>query len=301
MAYNIDKILNVAKNEVGYLEKKSKDQLDSKTANAGMNNYTKYARDIDELNIMNGNKQGYAWCAVFFVWLIYKAYGKSALNEILYGLTYSAGCVESANYYKKAKQFYSSPKIGDQIFFKNSKGVICHTGLIYKVDDTYVYTIEGNTSSANGVVANGGCVINKKYKKNYSYIVGYGRPNYGDQSEFNSTTTSQGATKSVIKNWQLSAIKDGYTFPKYGADGQWGSECESVAKVAICKMYSNEYKNKNLTKIVQSIVGVTADGLFGANTKKAVIAYQKKKENKLTADGVVGYNTWKKMLGVDKE
>lgn len=298
MAYNINKVLNVASNEVGYLEKKSNSQLDDKTANAGENNYTKYARDIDNLNIMYGKKQGYAWCAVFFVWCFYKAYGKSALEKVLYGLYYSAGCVESANYYKNAKQFYSSPEVGDQIFFRNSKGVICHTGLVYKVDNTYVYTIEGNTSSASGVVANGGCVAKKKYSKNYSYIVGYGRPNYGDQSKFNSTTTSQSAIKSVIKNWQQSAIKDGYTFPKYGADGQWGSECESVAKVAICKMYSDGYKNKNLTKIIQSVVGVTTDGLFGTNTKKAVITYQKK--NGLTADGVVGLNTWKMMLGVTK-
>lgn len=296
MAYNINKILDLASNEVGYLEKKTNNQLDNKTANAGMNNYTKYARDIDELNIMYGKKQGYAWCAVFFVWLVYKAYGRKALDNVLYGLEYSAGCIETANYYKTAKKFYSSPNVGDQIFFKNSKGVICHTGLVYKVDDTYVYTIEGNTSNVNGVVANGGCVEKKKYKKNYSYIAGYGRPNYGDQSEFNSVITSQSATQSAIKNWQLSAMKDGYKFPKYGADGQWGSECESVAKVAICKMYSNEYKNKNLTKIIQSVVGVAVDGLFGANTKQAVIIYQQK--NKLTADGVVGYNTWKVILGI---
>ncbi|MCH1978243.1 hypothetical protein MCG44_00545 [Lawsonibacter sp. OA9] len=41
----IDKLISVASAEVGYLEKKSNSQLDSKTANAGSNNYTKYARD----------------------------------------------------------------------------------------------------------------------------------------------------------------------------------------------------------------------------------------------------------------
>ena len=43
---SIDKLLNVAKNEIGYLEKRSNIQLDSKTANAGSSNYTKYARDL---------------------------------------------------------------------------------------------------------------------------------------------------------------------------------------------------------------------------------------------------------------
>lgn len=101
--------------------------------------------------------------------------------------------------------------------------------------------------------------------------------------------------KASIKEWQQSAIKDGYKFPKYGADGSWGSECIAVAKKAICKKRLF-YTNKNLTKIVQKAVGVKADGKFGNDTKKAVIAYQKKKG--LTADGVVGYNTWKKILGV---
>ena len=41
----IDKLIQTADNEVGYLEKSSNSQLDDKTANAGMNNYTKYWRD----------------------------------------------------------------------------------------------------------------------------------------------------------------------------------------------------------------------------------------------------------------
>ena len=36
------KVLEIALAEVGYLEKKSAKDLDSKTANAGYNNYTKY-------------------------------------------------------------------------------------------------------------------------------------------------------------------------------------------------------------------------------------------------------------------
>lgn len=110
-------------------------------------------------------KQGYAWCAVFFVWLVYKAYGREHLDKILYGLEYSAGCVESVNYYKKSNRFYSSPNVGDQIFFKNSKEVACHTGIVYKVYNTYVYTIKGNTSNENSVIANGGCVANKNIQR----------------------------------------------------------------------------------------------------------------------------------------
>ena len=101
---------------------------------------------------------------------------------------------------------------------------------------------------------------------------------------------------SSILEWQKSAIADGFKFPKYGADGKWGSECESVATKAICKKYTVGFKYKNLTKIVQRAVGVTVDGKFGKDTKNAVIKFQKLVG--LVPDGCVGLNTWKKILGV---
>ena len=42
MANTHDKVINIALNEVGYLEKKSNAHLESKTENAGYANYTKY-------------------------------------------------------------------------------------------------------------------------------------------------------------------------------------------------------------------------------------------------------------------
>jgi hypothetical protein len=42
----------------------------------------------------------------------------------------------------------------------------------------------------------------------------------------------------------------------------------------------------------QNIIGIKADGIFGAQTKTATVNWQKK--NGLTADGVVGPATWKK-------
>ena len=65
----IDKLIQIAKNEIGYLEKASNSQLDSKTANAGENNYTKYWRDIKP------DYQGQPWCAAFVSWCMMKAFG----------------------------------------------------------------------------------------------------------------------------------------------------------------------------------------------------------------------------------
>ena len=52
----------------------------------------------------------------------------------------------------------------------------------------------------------------------------------------------------------------------------------------------------NITKLLQEKLGITADGIFGNNTKSAVIKYQKSKG--LSADGIVGQNTWRKLLGL---
>jgi hypothetical protein len=308
MANYASKVIDVALNEVGYLEKKTNSNLDSKTANAGYNNYTKYARDFDTKypNFYNGKKQSVAWCDIFVDWCMVKAFGVETALKLLGQPLKScgAGCSWSMKYYKNIGCFYASnPKVGDQIFFYNSsRNDIAHTGLVYKVDANYVYTVEGNTSSASGVVANGGAVAKKKYTLSYNRIAGYGRPKYDKEPA--KTTKPVAAAKpaakpkvnAAVQAWQKAAIADGYKFPKYGADGDWGQECIEVAKKAICKKQLIGYKNKNLTKIVQKAVGVTADGKFGNDTKKAVIAYQKKKG--LTADGVVGLNTWKKILGV---
>lgn len=115
---------------------------------------------------------------------------------------------------------------------------------------------------------------------------------YGQKQAYRSTFGGV----NPVKEWQLAAIADGFKFPKWGADGEWGAECVSVARNAIVKRRAY-YTHKNLTKIVQKAVGVAVDGKCGKDTKNAIIAYQKK--HGLTADGEVGLNTWKKILNID--
>ena len=183
MAYDKKKLIDIALAEVGYLEKESRSQLDSKTANAGDENITKYARDLAAVNYFNGNKQGVAWCATFASWCFWKAFGKSAALKLQCQPTKDncgAGCKYARQYYQKKGQLFSSPQKGDQVFFYSSDGKsIAHTGLVYDVDDTYVYTVEGNTSSASGVVDNGGAVAKKKYALSYGRLAGFGRPDWG--------------------------------------------------------------------------------------------------------------------------
>ena len=190
MFYDPNKVIQIALNEVGYLEKKSASNLDDKVANAGSSNYTKYARDLDALGFYNGKKNGYAWCDVFVDWCFVEAYGLEAAAMLTCQTpgksNCGAGCKYSRQYYKNKKQLFDTPMPGDQIFFYPANNIggseIQHTGLVYAVDDTYVYTVEGNTSGANGVVANGGGVCKKKYKRTYNRLAGFGRPNYGTAS-----------------------------------------------------------------------------------------------------------------------
>ena len=292
MSCTARKLIEIALAEAGYLEKKSKSQLDSKTANAGSGNFTKYARDLDALkDFYNYPKQGYAWCDVFVDWCFFKAFGEEKALELTCQPKKSAGagCTYSARYYKEKGQFHTeSPQVGDQIFFTSGSGGVAHTGIVYDVDKTYVYTVEGNTSGASGVVANGGGVCKKKYKLSYSRIYGYGRPAYDAQPE-------EPAYQPTVKQWQKAAIADGFKFPKYGADGKWGAECEAVAKKAIVKRRVT-YKYKNLTRIVQKVVGVNVDGKCGKDTQAGIKAYQQK--TGLSPDSQCGPATWKQMLGV---
>lgn len=187
MAYDKQKVLTIAENEVGYLEKASNSQLDSKTGNAGHGNYTKYARDLANASFFNGRKQGVAWCAVFVAWCFFKAYGKAAALALLCQPTKAAsnagaGCRYARSYFQAKGQLHSTPQPGDVVFFYSSdKSQIQHQGFVYKVDANRVYTIEGNTSGASGVISNGGGVCKKSYALNYSRFAGFGRPDWGAQ------------------------------------------------------------------------------------------------------------------------
>lgn len=184
MNINIEKLINTAKKEAGYLEKASNNNLYDKTANAGSANYNKFAYELDKIGtIYNGKKNGYDWCDIFVDWCFITTFGVEIAMKMLYQpyKGTGAGCTYSAQFFKNNGRFYTTnPQPGDQIFFKASSGKgYAHTGIVTKVANGIVYTIEGNTSSAKGVVANGGCVREKSYQLNYSRIGGYGRPNWG--------------------------------------------------------------------------------------------------------------------------
>lgn len=181
MDEKISLVISIARDEIGYLEKKSAAQLDDKTANAGSGNYTKYARDLDSVSWFNGHKQGSSWCSVFVSWCFWQAFGMRGRNMLFHDLkdNCAAGCGYARKYFNKRGFLSDNPEPGDQIFFWSSdKSTVSHTGLVASVDGGRVYTIEGNTSDGTSVVANGGAVCAKSYPLNYARIAGYGHPDW---------------------------------------------------------------------------------------------------------------------------
>lgn len=198
MAYDKQKVIDIALGEVGNLEKETNANLDSKTGNAGDGNFTKYARDLDAVKFFNGRKQGHAWCAVFVAWNFWKAFGKAAALKLLCQPTSEncgAGCAYVYRYFKAKGQWHTSnPQPGDVIvFYSSDKKSYAHTGLVYKATGSKVHTVEGNTSGASGVIDNGGGVCKKSYSINNGRIAGYGRPAYGEQVQ----KTEQGTSYTV--------------------------------------------------------------------------------------------------------
>lgn len=162
----VDKILQVADNEVGYLEKRGNSQLYDKTANAGSNNYTKYWADTAP------SYQGQPWCADYVTWCIEQVVGKENAAKLLGHYPY-VYCPTGVAMAKAQGRWSGTPSKGAVVIFCNSSGTASHTGIVYAYDDNYVYTREGNTSAGSTVIANGGAVCKKSYRRSYSRILGY--------------------------------------------------------------------------------------------------------------------------------
>ena len=163
-----------------YLEKKSAAYLDDFQRNAGYNNYTKFARDVNSWG--QPGCQGQPWCAVYQFWKLTKVLGLKTALQIMGGGFYN--CRNVTQHAQTKGTWKKVPKKGALIIFRNGS----HIGSVNKYDTQYVYTNEGNTSSAPGVVANGGSCRNKKYKLNDPAIDGYVWIDYGTEEQTSTET-----------------------------------------------------------------------------------------------------------------
>lgn len=165
-------VIATALNEVGY-------QADG--------NWNKYADELDKVDYFTGcgKKQGLDWCCVFVCWCAYKNTEPEPDKWDAHYFLYQSDQCDKAAVVKYAAQYYKDNHAfdtdtryactGDQIFFKDDNGDLCHTGLVVDWDDAGIYTVEGNT--------NGGQVAKKFYSYSSSRIAGFGHPRYDKPAE----------------------------------------------------------------------------------------------------------------------
>lgn len=153
--------------QTGYLEKRSDKDLDSKTANAGYGNYTKYARDVTSWGLPG--YQGQPWCAVYQFWICAEIFGRQRALEIMGNGFYNCNSVRS--HAKSKGTWHSDPRTGAIVNFRDG----AHMGRITRISGNKIYTNEGNTSSGktDTVEPNGGAVEEKSYTIGNPQIDGY--------------------------------------------------------------------------------------------------------------------------------
>lgn len=258
---NIEKLILIAKNEIGYLEKKSNIQLDDKTANAGSNNYTKYWRDIKP------SYQGQPWCAGFVSWCFMKAFGREKAKDLLKHWPY-VYCPTLGNLFTKN----ANPKIGDiVIFYRN--GTFTHTGIVTAVIGDKFYTIEGNTSGASGIIANGGGVCQKSYYNSKLPGTKFCTPDYSLVTSSTETTNTEGGS---------------YMFtPETVKSGDKNTSVLLLQEI----LRARDFKGKTGKALKLTWI---AD----ANTIYALKAYQESRKEVLAVDGVCGPATWKDLIAI---
>lgn len=253
----INAVIKTAQNEIGYLEKKTNAQLNSKTANAGYNNFTKYWRDIYPAY------QTEPWCAAFVSWCFMKAFGLTMAKKLLKHWPY-VYCPTLGSLFTKN----ANPKVGDIVIFYRS-GEFRHTGLVTKVRGDKFWTIEGNTSGASGIVANGGGVCAKSYYNSKLPGTKFCTPNYS-------------LVISIVSGNSSTSIPTTHTNTKnYLTVGDKGD----AVKTLQTKLNKVGYK-------------LDVDGIYGDNTLKAIKSFQTKYKKELEVDGVAGKNTISKLDSV---
>ena len=267
----IEKVILIAKNEEGYLEKKSNNQLDNKTANAGSANYTKYWRDIKP------DYQGQPWCAAFISWCFMKAFGLDNAKKLLKHWPY-VYCPTLGKLFARN----ANPKIGDVVIFYHN-GTFTHTGLVTAVIGDRFYTIEGNTSGASGIIANGGGVCAKSYLNSQMPGTKFCTPDY--------SIVSNAVNKpSDINKIPSNTIQTGEKYMFNPETVKAGDKNTSVLLLQeILRARGFKGKNGKALKLTW-----TAD----ANTIYALKAYQESRKEVLEVDGICGSETWKDLIAI---
>lgn len=171
MASYASAVIAEARGWKDYQEKKSmgsRAQLEQKHWNPGYNNYTIFWEWYKDYT--GASYQGQAWCAGFVSCMFVKAFGLDKAKQLLGGSLY-INCQDFVSRHSSDKRMNYSAKVGDPVFFHNGTKW-CHTGIVTGVYNSYITSIEGNTSgSYDKVVPDGGAVVEKSHYFNTTKMI----------------------------------------------------------------------------------------------------------------------------------
>ncbi len=127
----------------------------------------------------NGLDSSQPWCAAFVSWCAGQA--GFLQSGIMPKFTL---CSAGAAWFQNKGQFHTegsgyTPQPGDIVFY--GAGGSQHTGIVEKVDENNIYTIEGNTScegEAQSKCGGSDGVSRKTRNRHTGYVYGYGTPAY---------------------------------------------------------------------------------------------------------------------------
>lgn len=253
-----NKLVNWCLEQVGYTE--------------GANNWNKYAPKWTAAGGWNAQNQ--PWCDLFTDVAFIECFGIDFASRLTYQPKggFSALCSASANYYKNNGAWFSTPAVGDQVFF-NVSGGINHTGIVVGVTGGVVTCVEGNSSDA---------VRKNNYNLGTSYIAGFGRPNWSvfeDGGADEPTPTP--SPEPELPKQDTCEVTVKLPVIKYGDASMWVKIMQTllIGRGFNCGWYG-------------------ADGEYGQQTKIALFQFQQKNADKVgEADMVCGQRTWEALLG----
>lgn len=183
-----DKIIDIALNEVGYLQK---------------NGYNKYSAEF-------GN--GYTgWCNYFVVWCAKEA---GISPEAITGTSsYGGDCYIYMSALRNQGRFFENdgsytPKKGDLVFYNSSRSTSgsTHVGFVLSANESTVEVVEGNVS------VGGTRGVDKKVRPRYNYvtddmvIIGFGVPAYSGE-EVPKARLGKSTNVRSSKNFSIDAEK----------------------------------------------------------------------------------------------
>lgn len=117
--------------------------LEIATAQIGVEEIPKYSNSGPEVEIYLksvGLTRGYSWCMAFIYWCAQNA---SAQTKIKNPLKKTGGVLDQYN--SSPLLVKTTPEVGDIFILDLGKG-LGHTGIVEKVENNIIYTIEGNTN-----------------------------------------------------------------------------------------------------------------------------------------------------------